>query len=225
MPEILYRSKRVVLINKPVGMPSQSDPSCDPDAMSVTSEWLSSLGEDGRLWLVHRLDRTVGGVMAFARSAAVAAELSREIADGAFKKEYLAVAEGRVVSGEMRDWLFKDAAASKAFVVKSERRGAKLAALFCEVLEVVETAQGPLSLLRIELKTGRFHQIRAQLSHRGTPLVGDGKYGSRIKLVRTPSLFAYRLESPSVGRAVFACPDLGAYPWSQFPKECYPEEK
>lgn len=226
MSKILYKTKNAVVIEKPAGMPSQSDPSGDTDAMTATSETLFSAGEDGRLWLVHRLDRTVGGVMAFARSSKAAASLSREIADGSFRKEYLAVIEGGVDDGEMRDYLFKDSSLSKAFVVKGERRGAKLAVLEAFTLETVECEGRTYSLLKIKLKTGRFHQIRAQLSGRGAPLVGDGKYGSREKRVRTPSLFASLIFSPTIGPSpIEALPDLDVFPWSLFKSESYQKEK
>lgn len=223
MPEIIYKSKDAVVIVKPLGMPSQKDPSGDLDAMTATSELLQKDGRDGGLWLVHRLDRTVGGVMVFAASKDGAARLSREITDGSFKKEYYAVTEGRCSEGEMRDFLFKDSSASKAFVVKGERKGAKLAVLECSVLDVKETEKGTRTLVKINLKTGRFHQIRAQLSSRGTPLVGDGKYGSRDKERRTPALFACALSTPSVagGRPITACPPTDEYPWCLFDKEKY----
>jgi 23S rRNA pseudouridine1911/1915/1917 synthase len=226
MPKIIYKSKNAVVIEKPVGMPAQSDPTGDLDAMTATSMKLGELGERDALWLVHRLDRNVGGVMAFARSSESAAKLSREIADGIFEKEYLAVAEGRVESGSMSDYLFKDSTKSKAFVVNGARKGAKLALLDCECLETAETESGELSLVRIKLKTGRFHQIRAQLSARGTPLVGDQKYGSRVRGARTPALFACRLATASVrdGKGIVAYPDTEQFPWNLFSKDYFCQE-
>lgn len=223
MPEIVYKDKKAVVILKPVGMPSQPDPSGDLDAMSAAAEQLSSSGEPSALWLVHRLDRTVGGVLLFARTKDSAAKLSGSLTDGSFKKQYYAVTEGTAPGGEMRDFLFKDSSQSKAFVVNTERKGAKLAVLKYSVLDVKETENGTRSLVKIDLQTGRFHQIRAQFSNRGLPLVGDGKYGSRDKGARKPSLFACSLSAPSVngGEPVTAKPDLEKYPWSLFYAEKY----
>lgn len=223
MLSIVYKDDDFIVIRKPVGMPSQSDPTGDTDAMSATSEMLKSCGERPRLWLVHRLDRVVGGLLAFARSKSAAAELSAQIVDGSFKKQYFAVVEGAATGGEMCDYLFKDAAVSKSFVIKNNRAGAKLAVLEYSALDCIETDVGSRSLVRIDLKTGRFHQIRAQFSHRAMPLVGDKKYGSRDTLVRTPSLFACMLCAPALngGRPITAQPDHSSYPWSLFEKEKY----
>lgn len=217
MPKIVYKTKKAVAIIKPVGMPSQSDPSGDRDAMTATSEMLFAAGERETLFLVHRLDRTVGGVMVFARSKESAAALSSAIGSGNFKKEYLAVVEGRLEDGELRDYLFKDSRLSKAFVVSSSRRGAKLASLSFKTLETVNVAGGERSLVRIELHTGRFHQIRAQFSSRGASLVGDGKYGSRDKGARFPALFATSVSCEGIlDKEVSALPDSSLYPWSLF---------
>ena len=218
MPKIIYKDKKYVAIIKPAGMPSQSDLTGDVDAMTATSKLLGELGEKVALWLVHRLDRTVGGVMVFARSKESAAEISREIAEGTFDKEYLAVAEGVCEDGEMRDFLFKDSTLSKAFVVKTERKGAKLAVLESQTEKTVTEREETLSLVRIKLKTGRFHQIRAQFSHRGHPLVGDKKYGSRDDKSRTPALYAVSVTSRVLngGRKISALPDKKVYPWSLF---------
>ena len=227
MPRIIYKDKNAVVIEKPVGMPSQSDPSGDLDAMTATSDELKALGEDGSLWLVHRLDRTVGGVLLFARSKPMAARLSKAVADGALEKEYLAVVEGECTSGEMRDYLFKDSGQGKAFVVKGERRGARLAVLGYRALSSVKTDGGVRTLVRIKLMTGRFHQIRAQFSSRGLPLVGDGKYGSRDKGRRVPALFARSLLVDGVNRGepVSAMPDALEYPWSLFDLKEFEDDK
>lgn len=227
MPKIIYKDKNAVVIVKPVGMPSQSDPSGDADAMTLTSEKLLGEGDAHSLWLVHRLDRTVGGVLVFARSKEAAARLSREITDGTLEKEYLAVTEGAASEGELRDYLFKDRTASKSFVVKGERRGARLAVLKYSTLATVSTEGGERSLVKIKLLTGRFHQIRAQFSHLGMPLVGDGKYGSRDKGARTPALFAVSLRARSIngGETITAPPDFEKYPWRLFDFEKYAEVK
>ena len=221
--KIVYKNRNVVVINKPVGMPSQSDTSGDLDAMTATSELLSEIGEESSLWLVHRLDRAVGGLIAFARNKRSAAELSKIVANSEMEKRYLAVCHGEAKSGEYRDLLFKDSITSKAYVVKTERKGAKDARLVAEVLEFKEEK----SLVSVNLQTGRFHQIRAQFSARGNSLVGDKKYGSRDSETKAPALFANRLSFKLFGKTVSisAIPDIDNYPWNIFSKENFDEKK
>ncbi len=217
--KIIYKNKNAVIINKPVGMPSQSDPSGDKDAMSATSEILKSLGESGDLWLVHRLDRTVGGLIVFARNKKSAAALSETVKNGKLKKIYFAVCHGSAAEGEYRDYLFKDSATSKAYVVKNDRRGAKEAILYARKLDERDN----LTLMSVKLETGRFHQIRAQFAARGNSLVGDKKYGSRDEVRRTPCLFSYRLSFDLFGKKTTASvyPDFNDYPWNLFPEDIY----
>ncbi len=223
MTEILYKSKDFVVILKPAGMPTQSDTSGDEDAMLLTSRALSDMGEPSDLWLVHRLDRVVGGLVVFARNKATAAELSELVGGRGMEKEYLAVVEGRAEGGVMRDFLFKDSKQGKSFVVDTERRGAKLAELEYMPLAFAEGERGVRTLVKIKLHTGRFHQIRAQFSSRGHSLVGDGKYGSHDNKAKMPALFASRLAFAVKGKKteVTALSDLDSYPWSIFEKECY----
>ena len=217
--KILYKDKNVIIINKPAGMPSQSDPSGDTDAMAAASDLLVQNGEPSSLWLVHRLDRTVGGLIAFARNKRCAAELSDIIAGGRLEKKYLAVCHGEAKEGKYEDFLFKDNATSKAYVVKNERKGAKRAELDLKNIGVSDEK----SLVYITLHTGRFHQIRAQLSSRGNSLVGDKKYGSRDSLRRTPALFSSKLSFVLFGKkiSVSALPDIEEYPWNLFAEDKY----
>ena len=218
MLEIIEINKDFVVVKKPVGMPSQSDPSGATDAMSETSRLLSELCEDSTLFLIHRLDRVVGGLIVFARNKRTAAILSELFASHEAEKCYLAVTEGDAPGGELSDLLYKDAAKGKAFVVDRKRQGVKEARLTYEKRAVNETPSGTRTLVEVRLMTGRFHQIRAQLSSRGLPLVGDGKYGSRDKGAHTPALFAYRLAfSVNNKKYEFSrLPDLTEYPWSLF---------
>lgn len=217
--KIIYKDKDAVIIEKPVGMPSQSDPSGDIDAMTCTAESLKRSGESDSLWLVHRLDRTVGGLLVFARNKRSAAELSTVVCDGSMVKKYIAICHGSVREGEYRDYLYKDSVASKAYVVKTQRRGAKLAVLYADKL----CERDECSLVSVRLETGRFHQIRAQLSSEGTPLVGDKKYGSRDAEAKTPALFAYRLEFSLFGKKISASalPDVKKHPWCLFDEQIY----
>ena len=215
--EILFKNKDFLVVNKPPLVPSQSDPSGDKDAMSLASEMLKEAGERDALWLIHRLDRVVGGLLVFARNQRSAAELSHIVRENELFKGYLAVVEGEAPGGELCDFLYKDSMTSKAYVVKSERRGAKLALLNYTPI----SSKDGKTLVDIELKTGRFHQIRAQFSIRGIPLVGDKKYGSRDQKSKVPALFAYKLAFTLFGKAFSfeAKPDFNNYPWNLFSEE------
>jgi len=211
---VIFKNKDFLVVNKPPLVPSQPDPSGDKDAMTLASEMLNAEGERSKLWLVHRLDRVVGGLLVFARSEAAARELSRLVSEGKLYKGYLAVVEGEAPGGTLCDWVYKDSLTSKAYVVKTERRGAKEARLSYEKLSVRDSK----TLVDIKLETGRFHQIRVQFSSRKMPLVGDKKYGSRDTVVKRPALFAYKLVFTLFGETYSfeALPDLSSYPWNLF---------
>lgn len=223
MIEILSLTKDYVIIYKPVGIPSQPDPSGDKDAMTATGELLSDMGEDNSLFLIHRLDRVVGGLLVFARNKKSAAILSSLVAGEGLKKEYYAVVCGVSPGGVMKDFLFKDQTLGKAFVTDRKRAGVKEAELEYTTLDTVSYNSSEISLVKIQLKTGRFHQIRAQFSSRKMPLIGDKKYGSRDFLAKTPSLFATKLSFEFNGKQIEATrlPDLDQYPWSLFKEEKY----
>lgn len=223
MIEIISIDKDYVIIHKPKGIPSQSDPGGDDDAMTLTSRLLREGGKTDTLYLIHRLDRVVGGLMVFARNKKSAAELSSLVAEHNFTKEYYAVVEGRAEGGTLRDYLYKDAALGKAFVTDRKRSGVKSAELDYVCLGTVTQDDKELSLVKIQLKTGRFHQIRAQFASRKMPLIGDKKYGSRDFKSKTPALFATRLAFELFGRKVEEkrLPDLSEYPWSLFEEDKY----
>ncbi|MBQ9132063.1 MAG: RluA family pseudouridine synthase [Clostridia bacterium] len=188
--EILYEDAALIVAVKPGGTVSENTPSGDGFADLLAARC------GGYIGTVHRLDRGVGGVMAYAKTPAAAARLSAAIQDRTLKKEYLAVVHGTPspAGGELRDLLFHDRMKNKTFVVDRARRGVKEAILDFEVLRSVQNDGEAYSLLRIRLQTGRTHQIRVQFSSRGHALLGDGKYGSRE---RSPlGLFCTRLEIP-----------------------------
>lgn len=217
---ILFKNKDFTVCIKPQGIPSQPDPSGCVDMTALLSEELIKNGEKSDIFVVHRLDRSTGGLIIYARNKEAAAAFSRLVAEkDGFQKEYLAVISGRPEneSGNMTDYLLKDSAQKKAFVVKSERKGAKLASLDFKTLQTVSEDDKIFSLLRITLNTGRFHQIRAQLSSRGMPIYGDGKYGSREKapnfaLWASKIAFIYKGKSYEFESA----PDLSQKPWNLF---------
>lgn len=220
MIEILYKSRDFIACVKPQGIPSQTDTSGDEDMTSLLKAYLSDLGENDDIFVIHRLDRATGGVMIYTRNPKSAAELSRLVAEkDGFEKHYLTVVSGEPSEkcGNMTDYLYKDSAQKKAFVVKGERRGAKLASLDYELRSTAEIDGKTLSLVAIKLNTGRFHQIRAQFSSRGMSVFGDGKYGSREKaphfaLWANKIAFNYKGKTYEFEKA----PDMDAIPWNYF---------
>lgn len=220
-PEILYKSKNAIVIYKPPLMPSQADVSGDKDALTLTAEMLKSSGEREELYLINRLDKVVSGLMIFARNKGYAKKLSSILSEDSFSKEYFAVIDGVVDGGEMIDWLSKDSVMGKAIVCSESSPEGKKAILNLEVLETVLHKGKEKSLIHVKLKTGRFHQIRAQLSSRGAPLVGDKKYGSKDFYARQPALFAYHLlaEVDDEKIEVKKMPDTDKYPWNLFSSE------
>lgn len=222
--EIVYKSRNAIIINKPDGMPSQPDKTLSPDAMSELSRTLSEMGEPSELYLVHRLDRSVGGLMAFARNKKSAAALSALVSGEGIGKEYLAVVDGAFCErGELVDYLVKDTRQNIARAVPKEQKGSREARLICEPLSSVSGEKGEKTLLKITLLTGRFHQIRAQLSSRGFSITGDKKYGSRDFGTRNIALFSYRISCALDIEKIEASslPDTEKYPWCLFDKDKY----
>lgn len=216
MLTVVYEDRTCIAVRKPAGMPSQPDPSGDADVLTALS---ARCGKP--LYLVHRLDRVVGGILLFAKDASAAAHLSESMRERRVEKVYLCVCEGSLPPcGDMKDLLFHDKRKGKAFVVDRMRSGVKEASLSYRVLATRETEGKTLCLTEVTLHSGRFHQIRAQFSHRGTPLVGDGKYGSRVK--GAVALYATCLTFPVEQGTVTVrdMPNTDTFPWSLFCEEC-----
>ena len=180
---ILYEDAQIAVLLKPVGASSEET----QDGMSVPALLRAHWGrEDAYVGVVHRLDTGVGGVMVYAKTPHAAAELSRQVQERTFEKEYLCACAGtpEPAKGEMRDFLFKDSRKGKVFPVKGARKGAKEALLDYEVIRTAtldDEQKTQASLCRVLLHTGRTHQVRVQFASRKHPLLGDGKYGSRVK--------------------------------------------
>ena len=213
MLKILYSNKNIIICIKPFGVLSQKDAKGEEGLPEI----LAAQTGGKTIYPVHRLDRPVGGVMVYAKNSKTAASLS---AENAFEKTYLAIVSGcpEEKSGILTDYLYKDGAKGKSFVVAKERKGCKYAELEYEVLESKETEQGELSLVKIKLHTGRTHQIRVQFASRGMPLVGDGKYGSRIKSENI-GLWSRELtiiDPQTENKRVFAAPPPRESFWKQF---------
>lgn len=167
--EILYQDTCFLVCIKPARVLSTDEPGGLP---GLVREALGDPKADVRT--VHRLDRVVSGVMVLARSANAASELSRQIREDQFRKEYLAVVHGRPENpeGTLHDLLARDKARRMTFVAEAPGKGVQEAALSYRVLEYADG----MSLVRVRLHTGRTHQIRVQFSSRGMPLVGERKY-------------------------------------------------
>jgi 23S rRNA pseudouridine1911/1915/1917 synthase len=176
MIEILYKDKYILVCHKPAGLLCEGE---GKDSLpALLSDQLKDVGERAELFTVHRLDRETEGIVVFARSSVAAAKLSEQITDGLWRKIYLAYLWGvpEVESGRLCDLLYYDRRLSKSFVVDRERKGVKSAELSYET--VARSADGKRTLVRVELGTGRTHQIRVQFASRGTPLCGDRRYGA-----------------------------------------------
>ena len=208
MINIIFENSDFVVCVKPVGICSQNDKTVD-----MVNLLREQTGSD--IYPVHRLDTAVGGTMVFAKNSKTAALLSKQIADGIFKKRYLAVVTGKPQeeSGVLKDLLFKDSSRNKTYVVNRERKGVKKASLEYEILSAVDG----YSLLSILLHTGRTHQIRVQFASRKTPLVGDGKYGSkdnRCTVALWSSEISFDYKSDKV--TFLSKPNVDIYPWDLF---------
>ena len=180
---ILYEDKEIIVCHKAAGIAVQSARIGMPDMESTLKNYLvaKNPGKMPYLGVVHRLDQPVEGVLVFAKNKRAAAGLTGQITSGSVTKEYLAVTAQKVekVQGHLEDYLKKDGKTNPSAVVTPETDGAKKAVLDYEVLNEVSderTSTGKRILVRIQLGTGRHHQIRVQMAHAGMSLLGDRKY-------------------------------------------------
>ena len=213
---ILYKDRSILVCRKPAGW--LSEPGRGRSVPEDLARQLRTAGEDDTVLTVHRLDKPVAGLMVLARTRKAAADLIAQIAAHKTEKEYLAVIRGvpEAPEGVWEDLLFHDSRTNKTFVVTRPRKGVREAKLSYRVLGQTLRDGRPLSLVRVRLYTGRTHQIRAQFSHRGLPLLGDIRYGSRAG--HGPALFSCRLafDHPETGkRTEFELQPEGE-PWSLF---------
>lgn len=180
---ILYEDKEILVCHKPVGLAVQNSRMGSMDMESALKNYLASqmAGKIPWLGVVHRLDQPVEGAVVFAKNPVAAANLNRQMTDGNIGKIYLAVTDqcGAAKEGILVDYLLKDGKKNMSGVAGANTKGAKKAVLSYKFLEKTEdkrTCSGFRFLVKIKLDTGRHHQIRVQMSHAGTPLVGDKKY-------------------------------------------------
>lgn len=194
--KIIYEDNHIIVVEKKPNIPSQADKTGDEDMLSLVKQYIKEkYNKPGNVYvgLVHRLDRPVGGVMVFAKTSKAASRLSDQVREKIFRKKYLAVVDGNVVprKGSLEDYLYKDERNNISKVVSKDKKNAKLAKLDYEVLKYNEVKD--LSLLKINLHTGRHHQIRVQLANFKHSIFGDQKYGTRGK-GKQIALWSYYLE-------------------------------
>lgn len=172
---ILYEDSEILICRKPAGAAVQTKNFRQKDIYSELMNYVAAKGEKPYIGIIHRLDQPVEGVMVFAKTKEAAASLNKQMQQKSFGKHYLAVVNGTLPSakGTLENYLLKDGSSNTSAVVSDKTAGAKRAALTYEVL----AKQEGKSLVRIQLETGRHHQIRVQMAHAGCPLVGDKKYG------------------------------------------------
>lgn len=191
---LLYEDNQLLVVNKPVNMLSQADHTGDPDLLTLCKEYLKVRYEKPGnvfLGLVHRLDRPVGGVMVLAKTSKAASRLSEQIRSRKFDKRYLLIVHGKTPpNGVLVHNLLKDSASNRVTVTAADNKKSKRAELVYQQLEYHNIHD--ISLVKVNLITGRPHQIRVQFSSEGFPLVGDKKYGKNsINIPASePALFA-----------------------------------
>lgn len=200
-PEIIYEDAHIIVCRKPVGVAVQTKKTGEKDMESILKNYLKS----PELFVIHRLDQPVEGLLLFAKTKAAAAEAGRQ---EQMEKRYCAVVlldkPGGIADGRehvLVDYLLKDGKNNTSAVTDSKANGAKRAELACRVLKRMPACgEMNLALMEIVLKTGRHHQIRVQMAHAGMPLLGDLKYGNETSVqlsreigVKSVALCANRL--------------------------------
>jgi 23S rRNA pseudouridine1911/1915/1917 synthase len=186
---ILYEDNHLLVVEKPINIPVQEDSSKDKDFLTMLKDFIKERdNKPGNVYLglVHRLDRPVGGIMVFAKTSKAASRFSEQVRNHTFKKVYYAVLEGKAKESDtLIDKLLKD---TKKNIVKVDNNG-KEAILDYQLLDY----KNNYSLVKINLKTGRSHQIRVQFSSRNLPLYGDQKYNKNSIVGEQIALFAKKI--------------------------------
>ena len=209
--DFVYMDDDILVAIKPARVLSTDEPGGMPQ---LVREALGDGEADVRT--VHRLDRVVSGLMVLARNAEAASELSRQVRQGEFEKEYMAVVHGKPeqTEGTLRDLLYRDKARRMTMVAAEPAKGVQEAILHYRVMDAREN----LSKVRIQLETGRTHQIRVQFASRGMPLVGERKY-STLEDPCEIALWSCRLcfRHPKTGKTMtFFREPPAVYPWDIF---------
>ena len=190
--KVFYEDNHIIVVEKQPNILSQADSTNDIDMLTIVKQYIKEkYNKPGNVYLglVHRLDRPVGGLMVFAKTSKAASRLSKQVKNHEFKKTYLAVVNSKLEKDEdtLIDYLKK---LDNGNTIVTNKDEGKLAELSYKVLDYNEKDDN--TLVEINLKTGRHHQIRVQFASRGHALCGDQRYG---KLDHTQiALYAYKLE-------------------------------
>lgn len=185
MLEILFEDQDLIVVFKLVGMESQSSRGFGADMVSEIKKHIHRLSQtkgEPYVGVIHRLDKPVSGIMVYAKNKTTAAALSKQVSDGSMRKKYQAVVCGKVdkTVDNYVDYILKDEKKNESRIVDKGISEAKIAKLQSRVLSQWEDLQyGTLTLLEIELFTGRHHQIRVQCASRNIPIWGDRKYNTK----------------------------------------------
>lgn len=218
-PFILYEDNHIIVTVKPQNMPTQSDSSGDKDFLTLIKEYVKEkYAKPGNAYigLIHRLDRPAGGVMVFAKTSKAAARLNKAMKSGGFEKRYLAVVKNCPDLREravLKNYLIKDKNKNTSYVAEKEDKGAK----YAELSYITVERNDKTALVEVELKTGRAHQIRVQMSNIGAPLAGDYRYGGAKE--GNLALWAYMLcfvHPVKKEEMRFVCPPPDSAPWRRF---------
>ena len=188
---VIYEDNHIIVVEKPYNVPVQEDSSSDIDMITIIKEYLKKkYDKKGNVYLglVHRLDRPVSGLMVFAKTSKAASRLSDSIRKNDFHKEYLAVVHGKVKNEDrLVDYISKN---EKTFSSYIDNKNGKESILEYKLLYYDNKED--VSLIKVNLITGRHHQIRLQMSNINHPLYGDQRYGFQDK--KQIMLFAYKIE-------------------------------
>jgi len=224
--EVLYEDNHIIVVEKPRNMPVAPDSSGDVSLLDEVKKYVKEkYNKPGEAYigLVHRLDRPAGGVVVFARTSKAAARLSEQVRTHDAGRTYYAVVRGipPKQADHLENTLLKDTAANMVTVVPPSTEGAKNAILDYRILQSIETQEyGTLTLVQVQLQTGRSHQIRAQMAYIGCPLFGDQRYGFKVnKSGQQLALYAVKLSltHPTLKhRMSFICYPPDILPWTLF---------
>jgi len=176
--QVLFEDNHILIVNKRAGDITQGDKTGDKPLSEVVKEYVKDkYNKPGNVFIgtVHRLDRPTSGIVIFARTSKALERLNKMLRDKVIQKTYWAIVKNqpKVKTDTLTNFLKKDSKKNKSFVYKKEIEGSKKATLHFKVIQQLDN----YSLLEVDLETGRHHQIRTQLSHIGSPIKGDLKYG------------------------------------------------
>jgi 23S rRNA pseudouridine1911/1915/1917 synthase len=204
-PEIIYIDDDLLVVHKPAQMPVQADKSGDIDLETYIRQYIAETYNQSsyeEVQLVHRIDRPVSGLVLMARTQRIADVLLEMMKNQQIEKHYIALVKGALPknNGELSNFILKDAVKQTAFIYTWLKPGAKTAELKYHVIKKDKEK----SLIKINLKTGRFHQIRAQFAHINHPVIGDTKYGDykqKSKFIYLAS-YSFSFRHPNSGKQV-----------------------